>query len=144
MLNSLSDPKKTWAFSAQQHRFVVHAVECAAAAEADTFVVGEVAAVSVTGFEAAGTVERLTQCAWTDYSDKIAGLIQRSHSSSLMYRLKHLAPLIPSDAGLPPSVPHLTLPNKVKTLNQVEASTYNCVARPHILLSIQIGNRQRK
>lgn len=59
MVHTLSDPKKTWAFSAQLHRF--------AAAEADTVAAGEVAAgvvvaadVSVTGFGAAGTVVPLT------------------------------------------------------------------------------------
>lgn len=63
MVHTLSDPKKTWAFSAQLHHFVVPAVECAAA-EADTVAADDddvvVAAVSVTGFGAAGTVVRLT------------------------------------------------------------------------------------
>lgn len=66
MSHSLSDPKKTSAFSAQPHRFVVPAVESAAAeAEADTVAaaaetetaVAVVVSVNVSG--AAGTVVQL-------------------------------------------------------------------------------------
>ena len=103
MSHSLSGPKKTQAFSAPPHRFVVPAVESVAAeAEADTVAAAaetEIAVVvSANGFGAAGTVVWLAQCASTDYWYRIAGLMtQKNHSSLLMmhHHSKHLAPLGP-------------------------------------------------
>uniref|UniRef100_A0A1J3F0F7 Uncharacterized protein n=1 Tax=Noccaea caerulescens TaxID=107243 RepID=A0A1J3F0F7_NOCCA len=61
MSHSLSDPKKTWAFSAPRTRFVVPVVEAAAAAEADTVAAAAetesaVAAAAVVGVVAVAVV----------------------------------------------------------------------------------------
>lgn len=98
-------------FSSLQLRFVVvvvegddaEAVAAVAVEETAAVVVAVVVAVSVNESEVVGTVVRLrlfasTDCCW----NRIAGLIQTNHSSSLMHRLGQLGLSTPSDAGFLP------------------------------------------